>query len=244
MNRIVLVVLGFTGVLFTGCKATREILKPEEPALAGLEGLVRFCEHADTVRSILIGKAESLIEVDDERYEAELTVYIVRDSLIYLSAVNSGFEILRAVMDHDTIKVIDRINKIVYRTPVRRELGYSHPVDYNDVQSLFSNYFLCADLERGFEPGFDEVIFDLGEPFIKKQIIIGRKTLKLIKFEFYHSRTNKYVLGERTDRGIRILTNFIFSDLEVTAWGGTLSYNREVPVKMDVNRKRYTFVNL
>ncbi len=67
-------------------------------------------------------KAESLIITEDERYEATVTIYAVKDSLIYMSAVNSGFEILRATVEPDTIRVIDRLNKVVYQTPVKKGL--------------------------------------------------------------------------------------------------------------------------
>jgi hypothetical protein len=244
MNKKWLIAIGMAGLIINGCRATREIINPAPPAPIGIEGLKARCLNADTVRNLLISRAESLIEVDDERYEAQVTVFLIKDSLIYLSAVNSGFEILRATMDGDSIRVIDRINKVVYRTPVIRRFGYSHPVNFNDVQNLFSEYFLCAELERAHEVGFDEVIIDLGEPFIKKEIILDRRTLKIQKFEFYHTRTNKYLMGEREGDKIKILTNFMISGFEMTAWGGTYQYNQDIQVKMEVNPRKYTFVNL
>lgn len=228
----------------SGCKALRQVTMPDIPKPEGMEGMRQHCVRADTIGNILISKAESVIEVDDERYEAFVTVFAVKDSVVYLSAANSGFEILRATMDNDSIRVIDRINKVLYISPVKRRFGYSHPVDFNDVQNLVSTYFLCDELENVFEPGFDHLVFDLGEPFIKKQVFLNRKSLKMDKFEFYHARTNKYLMGERVENGMRIFSNFMISGLEVTAWGGTVMYNQDVKIKMDVNPRRYTIVNL
>ena len=78
---------------------------------------------------ILISKAEALFISDDERYEALVSIYAIRDSLIYMSAVNSGFEIIRASVDKDSIMVID--GSIRWFTPlVKKRLGYQNPVNF------------------------------------------------------------------------------------------------------------------
>jgi len=246
INRCLCSLLFLAVAAMPGCKAYKAVVKPDIdiPAAMGMAGMRLNCAQADTVNNILISKAESLIQVDDQRYESLVTVFAVKDSLVYLSAANSGFEILRATMDTDTIRVIDRINKVVYISPVVRRFGYSHPVDFNDVQNLISLYYLCDEIDRAFEPGFDHLVFDLSEPFIKKQIFLDRESLKMDKFEFYHAQTNKYIMGERSEKGIRILSNFMISGLEVNAWGGTVLYNQDIQIKMDVNPRRYTTVNL
>ncbi|MEN8156424.1 MAG: DUF4292 domain-containing protein [Bacteroidota bacterium] len=238
------IILIIAGLLLTQCRAYREVTEPKAPPLVGMEGLREVCRPADTVRTVLISKAEALIITDEERYEATISLFVIKDSLIYFSAVNSGFEILRAAIDRDTIKVIDRLNKMVYRTPLRRRFGHHHPVNFDDVQNIISSYFLCDEIERAIEPNFFHIVFDFDEPFIKKRISFDRESLKMDKFEFFHIQTKKYLMGEREPEGFRIFTNFMITDFEISARGGFRSYNQEIPVKMEVNRRKYTFVDL
>jgi hypothetical protein len=244
MNKWVAIGLTFSALWLTQCGALREVVVEEPPKPIGLEGLGWICEPSDTVRNIYISKAEAMITSGEERYETQLSIYAVRDSLIYFSAVNAGFEILRGTIEKDSIRVIDRLNKILYLTPVKRRLGYSHPVDYTDIQRLVSTYFLCDDLDRGREVDFSTMVFEFSEELVRKQIYLGRESLKMDKFEFYHTRTDKYLVGERLDDGFRIMSNFIISDLEVKASGGERLYNMAIPVKMDVNLRRYSIVRL
>ena len=244
MSSTKFIILIITGLLLTQCRAYREITEPEAPSLVGMEGLREVFRSADTVRTVLIRKAEALIITDEERYEATISLFVIKDSLIYFSAVNSGFEILRAAMDHDTIKVIDRLHKVVYRTPVRRRFGHHHPVNFDDVQNIISSYFLCDDMNRAMEPNFSHIVFDFDEPFIKKRISFGMESLKMEKFEFFHTLTKKYLMGEREPEDFRIFTNFMINEFEISARGGFRSYNQEIAVKMEVNRRKYTFVDL
>jgi hypothetical protein len=192
----------------------------------------------------LISKAEALFIFDDERYEVTLTLYAKKDSIIYLSAVNSGYEIIRASVRHDSIKVINRLEKIVYRTPLKRRFGYQYPVDFNDLQRLITNYFLCDQLSNARDDHQTHLWFDFDEELIKKRIALNRNTLLMDTFEFYHKRTEKYLMGERREKDFRIFSNFMITDIEIMASGGSLYYNRDVKVKMDVNPRRYTFTEL
>ena len=226
------------------CRVSRELMKPDPPRPAGMEGLSMICPASDTIESILVSKSEAMLTFDNERYEVTLTLYSKKDSIIYLSAVNSGFEILRASVEPDTIRVIDRLNKIVYRTPLYKRFGYQHPVDFNDLQNLLSSYFLCDDLEMGQNSQDGGIGFEFDRPNIKKRIKLDGSSLKFRTFEFYHHKTNEYVMGERTDEGVKIFSNFMISDFEIVASGGSLSYNRDVKVKMTVNPSRYDYIDL
>lgn len=244
MNRLRIIVWIAAGLILTQCRVYREVVEPKAPTLVGIEGLREACKPNDTIRNVLISKAESLIITDEERYEATITLYAVRDSMIYLSAVNSGFEILRASVDTDSIRIIDRLNKIMYRSPVKRRFGHQHPVNFEDVQNIINGYFVCDDLNQAIEKDFSHIIFDFDESLIKKRISFGRESLKMDKFEFYHTQTDKYLRGERNEEGFRIFTNFMITEFEVIAKGGTILYNKEMKVKMEANPRRYTFINL
>lgn len=238
------------GLLFTTCRAKRELSTSEPPSggkevgtRVGMEGFAQLCEHSDTITSILISKAEAVFSSNNERYEALVSIYAIRDSLVYMSVVSKGFEIIRAAVEKDSIMVIDRLNKVVYTSPVIKRFGHQNPVNFVDIQNLISRYHLCDLMEYGRDLDFSEMGFYFNTPFIKKSIILNRNSLQMESFEFVHSETRKYFMGERSESGFKIFSNFMVDEFEVLAKGGTLSYNRAVETRMAVNRKKYTFVN-
>ncbi len=234
----------FALLLLNECGTLKKTIKPEVSELGGMEGMLQNCEAGDTIQNILIKKAEAVLRYDDERYEVNITLYSKRDSIIYLSAVNSGYEILRASVKHDSIKVIDRINKIVYSSPLERRFGYQYPVSFRDLQNLIANYYLCDDTMYAKDDQQNSIVYDFDENYIKKRIILNRMGLEMRIFEFYHQKTDRYLMGERLEDSFKIYSNFMITDVEIIASGGERSYNREVKVKMEVNPRKYSFTEL
>lgn len=233
-----------TMLLFSGCGVMKEVLQPEFPELKGMEDMVQYCMACDTLQSILINKAEAILTFDNERYEVSVTLYSKRDSIIYLSAVNSGFEILRASVKHDSIKVINRLNKIVYSAPLKRRFGYQYPVGFNDLQNLIANYYLCDDMDLAKDDHQNNIVFEFDETNIRKRITLNRVGLDLNIFEFYHQKTDHYLMGERRDNSFIIYSNFMITEFEIIAGGGNRTFNRDIVVKMEVNPRKYTFTEL
>lgn len=231
-------------LLLNECGSLKVITEPERPEMGGMQAMIQNCATGDTAQSILIKKAEAILIYDDERYEVSLTLYSKRDSIIYLSAVNSGYEILRASVKHDSIKVIDRMNKIVYQAPLERKLGYQYPVSFQDLQNLIAGYYLCDDLHFAEDDQKANILFDFDENYIKKRIVLNRMGLELKLFEFYHQRTDLYLMGEKLENSFKIYSNFMITDVEIIASGGERSFNREVNVKMEVNPRKYSFTEL
>ncbi len=244
MSKFQVIFLLFALVLLNECGVMKEALKPEEPELHGMEGLIQDCNGSDTVHNILIKKAEAILTYDNERYEVNLTLYSKKDSIIYLSAVNSGYEILRASVKHDSIKVIDRMNKIVYRAPLQRKFGYQYPVSFSDLQNLIANCYLCDDLQLGKDDLKNNIVFEFDENYIKKRIILNRVDLNMNIFEFYHQKTDSYLMGERLEGAFKIYSNFMITEFEIITKGGERTINRDIKIKMDVNPRKYTFTEL
>ncbi len=244
MSRHLIFVWAVVLVILTGCGSLKKISEVSEPVLTGMPGLEEGCLEADTVKSILISKAEAILTFDNERYEVSLTLYSVKDSILYLSAVNSGYEILRAAAMRDSIKVINRLDKIVYRAPLERRFGYQYPVNFQDLQNLVARPYLCEEIQKAHDDRMDLIIFEFDTPEVKKRIHLDRDGLGMLTFEFYHRLTNKYLMGERLEDAIKIYSNFMITDFEIVARGGTTSYNRDLKIKMDVNPRRYTFTEL
>lgn len=234
----------FALLLLSECGVMKEAIQTREHELMGMEGLEEKCLDSDTIRSVLIKKAQAILTYDRERYEVNLTLYSKRDSIIYLSAVNSGFEILRASVKEDSIKVIDRMNKIVYRAPLKRRFGYQYPVSFNDLQNLIARSYLCDDLHLGRDDQQSSIIFEFDEDYIKKRILLDRVSQEIKIFEFYHQKTDQYLMGEKQEDSFKIFSNFMISDIEIIASGGERSLNREIKIKTEVNPRRYTFTEL
>jgi len=226
------------------CGALKELTVPVKHERIGMEGLEAKCIGTDTIQSFMISKAEAIITFDNERYEATITVYAKRDSILYLSAVNSGYEILRASVMQDSIKVINRLDKIVYTSALQRRFGYQYPVNFRDLQNLVAPHSLCEEISVAHDDLLDHIVFDFDDTHVKKRIHLDRVGLQMQTFEFYHRQTHKFLMGERQDDAIRIYSNFMITNFEILARGGTTTYNRDVKIKMDVNPRRYTFTEL
>ncbi len=238
------------GILLTQCgvkhnlsNAGTDPVAEKKTSVPGLEGFGLLCQASDSISSVYISKAEAVFSSNEERYEAFVSIYALRDSLIYMSVVNSGFELIRATVDQDSIMVIDRLNKVVYCSPVQKRLGYQNPVNFSDIQNLVSRYYLCEEIDRGNEIDFTRLGFAFDEALIQKRIVLNRESLLMDRFEFVHSQTKRYFMGERSDEGFKIYSNFMVDEFEVVAKGGSVIYNQAIEVKMNVNRRKYTFVN-
>ena len=84
-------------------------------------------------------QAKSKIKYDDgiQNFNANATIRIRQDSLIWISISSTGVEAIRSIIQKDSIFVIDRINK-EYREFSFDSLqrAYNIPIDYHMVQSV------------------------------------------------------------------------------------------------------------
>lgn len=244
ISRSLFFILLMSSIGMQQCRITRDIQRKVEPDVEGLGGMEQVCREQDTINNMMIYRAEAVVLFENQKYEATATLFVDKDSIIYISAVYGGFEILRASVEHDSIKVIDRMNRVVYRTPLHKRYGYQHPVNYRDLQSVMSKYFLCREMSYARDDFRENITFSFDEKYNKKRIIVDREDFTLKTFEFYHSRTNEYLMGEKTENGLKIYSNFMIGDIEINARAGSTVYNHEVDVKMEVNPNRYTFIEL
>jgi hypothetical protein len=245
MNRIFIALVIILFIILQQCKVVEVVETIVEPEVRGIDGYLKLCEQKDTIHSVTIRKADAIIGFQGDRYETKITLIHYFDSIIYFTAVSSGYEVLRGSVNKDSIKVIDRINKTVYVTPMHKRFGFKHPISFSNIEMLTSPYGCCDINPVMIREPEEQILFDLSEDFINRKIYMDPRLYRINKFEFYHTRSNKYIVGERTaSNGIRIMSNFMINDLEINASGGELSYNQTINVEMDVNRRKYSFVEL
>lgn len=229
----------------TQCRISRPVVENIRGAEEGLDGYRSVCGRRDSVESVTISRVNALIHIQEERYEARLILYHRFDSIIFVSAVSGGFEVLRGTADRDSIRVIDRINKIVYVSSIHRNLGYELPVTFKDLECMTNLYGCCGLIEHSGEFKGQDIIFDLSGDFMNKKIYLDRESFGLSGFEFINTRSNEYFTGKKeADGGFRIFSNFIIDAFELEVEGGERVYNRKMAVNMEFNRKRYDVIKI
>jgi hypothetical protein len=235
-------------LLLVQCKATKEIVLPIEGSSTGkgIDGFRDRCDGADSVRSVLVKKISTVFHADGERYEAMVTVYALRDSVVYMAAASSGFEIMRAALFKDSTMVIDRINKVLYKTSIENPLGYRLPVGFDDILNVVSHHFLCDDLHLGRKEGFDTFEFLFDEPGMVKRIRFDRETLSLEQFEFTNRESGRFIKGQREAGKFTVSSNFMIDHFIVEVLPGReeVYHNRDIAIRMQVSSRKYSTVYL
>ena len=168
-RRIIIAVL-ILPLIFQQCKVTGLLTEEKVGIKKGIPGYNDLCLQSDSIKSVVISKVNALITFQGDRYETTVTIYHYFDSIVYLSAVSNGFEVFRGTIDKDTIQVIDRINKIVYFSPMKKQFGYQHPVDFKNLEILTNKYGCCKITDKAYEYSDEYILFDVSEDFIRKKI--------------------------------------------------------------------------
>ena len=82
MSKRLLLIIVLTGIVLQQCRVSRELLQAEATIPTGIDGMRQVCIAQDTIRSILISKAEAILVFDNERYEVSVTLFSKKDSII------------------------------------------------------------------------------------------------------------------------------------------------------------------
>jgi len=200
------------------------------------------CMNTKTYQSLFISKVKARVSLDGENYDAKVSLYYIPDSVIFLTAANTGFEIIRAAITADSTVFINRIDKVVYIYK-ESELGYKAPIEFRDLEFLLNQKQVCEVKEALLESE-DGLELDFSGGYINKKLTYKPNSLKINTFEFFHTKTNEYVVGEigKADT-LAIFSNYIFNDVEIKASGGELEYNRKLAVDLSFNKNKYTILN-
>ena len=236
INRSILIILIFLFII--SCGPQRRI---HSDGLKGKEDAETYCDSLKIYKSLYINKISANILLGEESYDARLSMFYVPDSLFFVSAVNSGFEIVRIAVTKDSIIYINRLEKVVFIYKVNK-LAPPPPMNFEDLEILVNKSKLCNLDEKEFTSN-TELKIDRSEQNIAKEIIFSKFGLSLQKFEFFQKKTAEYVVGER--RGKKefvIYSNYLIDDLIIKTSGGVLEYDKEMNIDLSVNRKKYDIV--
>jgi hypothetical protein len=225
--------------ILTSCAQSGRLGKRSAPVLIeSNEGEVD-CESLKTFNSKYIGKINATVYLNEDQYNARVSVYYIPDTLFYMSAVNSGFEIVRIGVFPDSLVYINRVDKAVYIRKNFDNLTISSPILFKDLEYLLNRNLVCDKVDRKRNHGSD-FLLNRSVKDIKREIHYQADDLKPIKFEFFQKKTGEYVVGEFTSDGIFVIySNYIVNNLKIEARGGVIEYNRILNFDLSVNRNKY-----
>lgn len=238
MNRI----LSGIGVVFlilsVSCTSLRNLAGDNEKGKTDISKTTSVCDSLKPFNTLYLSKIDASIMFDEEEYESNISLYYIPDSIIYISAVNVGFEIIRAGIMPDSIVYINRLDKLVY---IYREstTGYCPPATFNDLQLLFNRPKVCTAEKLLLEEN-DTFLLDRSVKDVSREIFYRAEDLVPKKFEFFHKKTGEYVVGEGSDESsYMIYSNYIIEDVTIRADGGKVEFDREININLEVNKKKY-----
>lgn len=201
-----------------------------------------ICDSLAGIKSLYINKIDALLKIDDEKYESRISLYYVPDSIIYLSAVNAGFELMRAGITEDSTIVINRLEKMVYIIK-ENDKGYNAPIDFFDLELLLNRKKFCNQRDKLGTIEKDSIL-NYSTFNITKKITFDPTYLHIKKFEFFHKKTGEYIVGEvDKENELLIYSNYILDDLIIKANRGVKD-NKHININLSANKNKYIFIEL
>ncbi len=226
-------------LLVSSCFTSRKLTQlTDDTEIPGVDSL---CLNMEPYQSLYMNKIKARVIMDGEIYDAKVSLYYLPDSVIFISAANTGFEIVRVAITADSTVFINRIDKLVY---IYREskLGYRPPVEFENLEYLLNKKLACEEI-RSINGTAQREIIDFSVQDITRKITYDLNTLKINKFEFFHTKTNEYIVGEITSSdSLSVFSNYIFENVEIMAAGGEITYNKEIFVDLSFNKNKYTIL--
>lgn len=236
---------GFSALLLLfvfSCSSVKKVAKVSATGNAGPVKLSQFCDSAQDFKSLYFNQANIQIHAGEENYVAKITIYYIPDSVIFVTAANSGFEVIRAGIWKDSTVFINRSEKEVYKIDTYNS-NAPPPVDFSDLELLINKNKWCNLQELKNEKG--KYILDRSVQDIKKVIKRNESDLGVTEFEFFQKKTGEYAVGERNENGILfVFSNYIVKDLELSVEIGGWLPDKVIDVNMDFNPLRYDIYKL
>lgn len=202
-----------------------------------------FCLEEKSNTTLLIDNIKADIEWQEEKYRAEINLYYIKDSALYFNAQKAGFELIRGVITADSMMLINRLDKLVYRYKIPTD-DTMVPIDFQEVKLLVDKHELCGESNIFKDQGYG-IRIDHSQKGIRSYINYQIPGLILQRFEFYNTRTDEYVVGERTgDFSFTVYANYIVKDMVIHTEGGRVRTDENVFFNMNYNRSRYHTITL
>lgn len=226
-------------LLLTQCAAFKSGTQYQD-SLVGLT-VDGFCDSSQVVPRFMINDLETEVDFRDETYHAKLNMYVQQDSLFFLSAVNSGFELLRAGVFPDSIVIIDRTDKTVIIQHFDT-VPSANLITFKDLSLLFDKSSLC-DIKEKLVSSEGYMVYDYSTQDVKRVIHFNANNLEVFKFEFFNKKTGDYLLGEMVSEGVlEIYANYLIGPATLYCSNGKRSSERFPRISLRFNKAKYSVI--
>lgn len=225
-------------LLVTSCSQTERMGRRNTSLLSEQTEIAAKCDSSQSYDRLYISKISGTVSLGGEQYNTRISLYYIPDSVFYMSAVNSGFEIVRIGVFKDSIVYINRLEKVVYIKNFD-DLTPPAPIIFQDLEYLINRKLVCEEDDKK-QISDSTVLIDRSVKDIARVIYYKADNLKPLKFEFFQKKTGEYIVGEFTSDSIFVIySNYIVRNLKIETWGGVMEYNRFINVDLTVNRNKY-----
>jgi Domain of unknown function (DUF4292) len=146
MNKVTLLLaLGLLGSCARKAVPTTTSAAGPGTSTPAMEPMMPSVQAANTTFIFLNAKAKAQITMKGNKQGANLSLRMRRDSIIWVSAGLAGIEGVRAVLTHDSVRVMNRLDKTYFSG------GYDYlskllnvPVSFAQMQALLLGDYLPA----------------------------------------------------------------------------------------------------
>jgi len=190
---LLLVILGLSG-----CKTLQPLIQ-KNPESLDKEVFNNYLCAPVTFKSVYFKKVAARFEIDEDIYDARVSIYYRSDSLLFFSVTTSGFEFFRGLVDKEGFILINRVEKMVIQGGLE-DLGLT----IDDIFAFFDKSYLC-NTSLFFDVEDQKFIVDLSQAFMVKKYIFSAGTNKLYRAELFDSKRNSYLLVDKNSEERTIL---------------------------------------
>jgi len=213
-------------LLLGGCKSSQKIATVEAgDAKAHAEFFDSMQEKAFQFET-LNARMNAEILIPGKEMSSRVDMKMVKDSAFMLSVQPVlGIEVFRLIMDQDSIKIIDRMNRRYLAENYANLKGQTPIVfNYNNLQSLFINHL--------FYPGENNVTPGIYNRFLLDQegssAEIRAKDKMGLSYIFMADGEEKLLSTYVTDKSENFALQWVYSDFRITE-------GQPFPMRMDIN---------
>jgi hypothetical protein len=139
-----------TALMLASCKTTKSIAKQEiktvNPTAQVIEKIQQKQPH---FQSANINKMTVELDMNDRKINVSANCKIKKDTATFISFQVFGFEVFKAELSPDSMKVFDKMNRRYYVVDYKYLTNkFGVKVDYYSLQSLMTARFFCVNQQN------------------------------------------------------------------------------------------------
>ncbi len=147
-------------------------------------------------------KGKVQYEDNEDKQEAQISIRMKRDSIIWASVSKVGFEGVRAVITRDTVVLLDRLHKSYFAGNFKSlKRRYKVPVTFDQLQAALVGNYLPGDGVRDASTTPDAPVQTLHHDQEKLAVeqFINREKKRLVKLSVIDQRTGSALTADYAD---------------------------------------------